>query len=244
MKSVDDKKLIELELQVDSLEQRQAEQSAVVAGLRRDLEQAKEDDLNREAAALQTEAAKPKPKAPEIERALQAAQHDFEVIGRALQMAQDDASRYKAKNCEKLVHELAKAKAGRAKEVSTHARPLLEAIRGFYQVDDDSKELRPYIRQDVETGPPGSGSPERYTLDVGGGMTTRNVYGDRVAGLERGQLEGVIRSLVQLSSAYAEPNSHPGEVRASPDALEAGGAESSSPGADQEEGGAEQHVAS
>jgi hypothetical protein len=211
MKSVDDKKLIELELQVDSLEQRQAEQSAVVAGLRRDLEQAKEDDLNREAAALQTEAAKPKPKAPEIERALQAAQHDFEVIGRALQMAQDDASRYKAKNCEKLLLELAKAKAGRAKEVSAHARPLLEAIRGFYQVDDDSKELRPYIQQVQETGPPGTGSPERYTLDVGGGMTTQNVYGDRVAGMERGSLESLIRSLVQLETAYAETSSPPDE---------------------------------
>jgi hypothetical protein len=204
MKSIDDKRMVELQEQVDSLEQHQAEQHAVVGGLKRELEQVRETDLNQEAVALKTEAAKPKPKAPEIERALEAAEHDLEVIGRALLMAQTDLGQYKAKNCGKLLGELAKAKAGRAKEVSAHARPLLEAIRGFYQVDDDSKELRPYIQQVQETGPPGTGGPERYTLALGGVQTTQNAFGNRVAGMERGVLEGVIRSLVQLEKAYVE----------------------------------------
>jgi hypothetical protein len=204
MKSIDVKRMLELLKQVDSLEQRQAEQSAVVAGLRRDLERVREDDLNREAAALSTDAAKPKPKAPEIERALEAAEHDLEVIGRATSMAQTEVGRYKAKNAERLLGELAKAKAGRAEDVSAHARPLLEAIRGFYQVDDVSKELRPYIQQVQETGPPGSDKPQKYTLTLGGAQTTQSVFGDRVAGLERGQLEGVIASLARLETMYAE----------------------------------------
>jgi hypothetical protein len=204
MKSIDDKRLIELQKQVDSLEQRQAEQSAAVAGLRRDLDLAKEDDLNREAAALQTEAAKPKLKAPGIQRALEAAEHDLEVVGRALTLAQTDLGQYKAKNCEKLIRELHQAKAKRAQAVASRAKPLLEELRGFYAVDDDMKELKPYPSQPVETGPPGSDEAQRYTLALGGVRTTQSVFGDRIAGLERGQLEGIIRSLVQLETAYGE----------------------------------------
>jgi hypothetical protein len=144
------------------------------------------------------------PKRREIERALEAAEHDLEVIGRATSMAQTEVGRYKAKNAERLLGELAKAKAGRAEDVSAHARPLLEAIRGFYQVDDVSKELRPYIQQVQETGLPGSDKPQKYTLTLGGAQTTQSVFGDRVAGLERGQLEGVIASLARLETMYAE----------------------------------------
>lgn len=204
MKSIDDKRMVELQEQVDSLEQHQAEQHAVVGGLRRELEQAKETDLNQEAAALKTGGAKPKPKAPEIERALEAASHDLEVIGRAWTMAQTDLGQYKAKNCEKLVGELHRAKAKRAQGVASLAKPLLEELRGFYAVDDDMKELKPYLQEERETGEPGSGEAQRYTLALGGVQTTQNVFGNRVAGMERGVLEGVIRSLVQLEKAYVE----------------------------------------
>jgi hypothetical protein len=204
MKSIDDKRMLELQRQVDSLEQRQAEQSAVVGRLRRELEQARETDLNREAVALQTGAAKPKPKAPEIERALEAAEHDLEVIGRAWNMAQTDLGQYRAKNAERLLRQLQQTKATRAQAVASRAKPLLEELRGFYAVDEDLKSLKPYLPQETETGPPGSGEAQRYTLALGGVQTTQSVFGDRVAGLERGQLEGVIASLARLETAYAE----------------------------------------
>jgi hypothetical protein len=149
MKFIDDKRLVELQKQVERLEERQAEQSAVVAGLRRDLEQAKEDDLNREARALSTDAAKPKPKAPEIQRSLEAAEHDLEVIGRAWRMAQTDRGQYKAKNAERLISELQRTKAKKAQAVASRAKPLLEELRGFYAVTEDMKELKPYLQREA-----------------------------------------------------------------------------------------------
>jgi hypothetical protein len=199
-----DLKRAELGQQIDSLEQRQAEQHAMVGGLRRELEQARETDLNQEAAALQTEAAKPKPKAPEIERALEAAEHDLEVIGRAWTMAQTDLGQYKAKNCEKLLRKLQRTKTKRAQGVASRAKPLLDELRGFYTVDEDIKELKLYLHQERETGEPGSGEAQRYTLALGGVQTTQSVFGNRVAGLERSQLEGVIASLARLETVYPE----------------------------------------
>jgi hypothetical protein len=66
------------------------------------------------------------------------------------------------------------------------------------------KELKPYLQQERETGEPGSGEAQRYTLALGGVHTTQSVFGNRVAGLERGQLEGVIASLARLETAYPE----------------------------------------
>jgi len=198
LKSIDNPRLTELHEQVDSLEQRQAEQHAVVAGLRRDLEQAKEDDLNLEAAALKTEAAKPKPKAPEIKRALEAAAHDLEVVARALAMAQSDIGQYRAKNSEKLLDGLQRAKAARARAVASRAKPLLEELRGFYAVDDDMKVLKPYLQHES----PGSGEAQKYSLFLGGVQTTQSAFGGRVAGLERGNLEAVIAALVRLEEDY------------------------------------------
>ena len=77
-------------------------------------------------------------------------------------------------------------------------------MRAFYATDDDMKELKPYFPQETETGPPGSEEGQRYTLALGGVQTTQSVFGDRLAGLERGQLESVIGSLVRLASAYPE----------------------------------------
>jgi len=54
MQSINDRRLTELNAQVQSLEARQAEQQSTVEQLRRELEQAREQDLNAEAKALQS----------------------------------------------------------------------------------------------------------------------------------------------------------------------------------------------
>jgi predicted RNase H-like nuclease (RuvC/YqgF family) len=64
MQSINDRRLTELNAQVQSLEARQAEQQSVVEQLRRKLAQATEADLNAEATALQSGSART-PKAAE-----------------------------------------------------------------------------------------------------------------------------------------------------------------------------------
>jgi hypothetical protein len=132
-------------------------------------------------------------------------------------MAQSDLSRFLAKNHQKLLAELQRTKAKRAQTVSARAKPLLNELRAFYQVDDDMKALKPYLQQDVETGPPGSGEAQRYTLALGGVQTTQTVFGNRIGGMERGTLEGAIASLARLGSAYTEV-SDPGQDTGGSDA--------------------------
>jgi hypothetical protein len=87
-----------------------------------------------------------------------------------------------------------------SEEHAARALALLDELRGFYAVDDDAKELRPYLQHER----PGSGEAQRYTLSLGGVQSTQTAFGNRVAGLERGQLEGVIASLARLGEAYPE----------------------------------------
>lgn len=205
MHSIDDKRQNELQAQIDSLEARSMEQQATVQRLRRALEQARESDLNGEAAALASGSDKPKPKAPTIERRLDAAQHDAAVYERALTMAKNDLSRYYAAHVAELMGKLAQAKAERAREVAELAGPLLAALRGFYATDDDAKTLRPYLAPPEETGPPGSEPGQKITTVYGGApMTTQNVFGaDRIAGLARGELEQVVAALTNLPASFA-----------------------------------------
>jgi len=198
MQSIDDRRLNELNRQVQSLQQRQGEQQATAEQLWRELEQAREQDLNAEAKAMYTEGRKPKPKAPEVERALENATHDLEILGRALALAQMDLSQYLAKHHEDLGRKLREARSERAREVSELAAPLLEALRSFYAIADDAEILAPYTRA---AAPENTGEPES-TVVVLGPITRQNVLGpDRIGGLARVQLEGVLGALVALPEA-------------------------------------------
>src|SRR5215204_3846882 len=199
MHSIDDRRLNELNRQVQSLQQRQAEQQSTAEQLWRELEQAREHDLDAEAKALHTGAArKPKPKAPEVERALENATHDLEILGRALAMAQMDLSQYLSQHHQDLGRKLQEARAERAREVSELAAPLLEALRSFYAIADDAEILAPYTRA---AAPENTGEPES-TVVVLGPITRQNVLGpDRIGGLARVQLEGVLGALVALPEA-------------------------------------------
>ena len=202
MQSINDRRLAELNKQVASLQQRQAEQQSTVEQLRRELEQAREQDLNAEAKALQAKPGaerKPKARAPEVERALQAAERDLEIVGRALALAQSDRAQYLSQHHQELGRKLQEARGARAREVSELAAPLLEALRSFYAVDDDERILAPYTTQPAEEN---HGEPQSTTV-VYGPFTTQNVLGsapERIAGLMRGQMEGVLGALVALPS--------------------------------------------
>jgi hypothetical protein len=205
MQSVDDKRLQELQKQVDDLTQRQAEQQATVTSIRQRLQQTREDDLNREAMALSTGsgAHKPKAKAPSVQRALEDAEHDAEVLSRALEMANGERYRYYAENTQTLDAKLQDAKAAKAREISMHAQPLLEAVRAFYQIDEDAKILKPYRRRSQPTE--STEKPRDMLAILGVPQTTANVFGtDKIAGLHRGELEGVLAALAKLPASFPD----------------------------------------
>ena len=93
------------------------------------------------------------------------------------------------------------AKAEKAQEVSELAAPLLASLRAFYQVDEDAKVLKPYRQQPAQSGD----KPQDMLTIIGVPQTTANAFGaDRIAGMERGTLEGVIRSLINLPASFAD----------------------------------------
>ena len=198
MHSIDDRRLNELNAQLESLQQRQGEQQATAEQLWRELEQAREHDLNAEAKAMYTEGRKPKPKAPGVERALENAMHDLDILARAVAMAQSDLAQYLSKHHGDLGRKLREARSERAEAVSALAAPLLAALRAYFAVGDDERILEPYTRVAEENH---SNEPQDMTL-IWGPYTTQNVLGpDRIGGLARVQLEGVLGALVALPEA-------------------------------------------
>jgi hypothetical protein len=201
MKSINDERLTQLTEHVEDLSRRHAEQQATLTSIRQKLQQTREDDLNREAVAVSTGADRPRPKAPSVQRALRDAEHDAAVLERALSMAQADVGRYLAENVEALGRRLEAAKVERAQEIAELARPLLGALRGFYQVDEDRKTLKPYRQPPAESTDTG----RDVVAVLGVPQTTANAFGpDKIAGLHRGELEGVIAGLVNLPAQYQE----------------------------------------
>jgi hypothetical protein len=115
-----------------------------------------------------------------------------------------------------LLDQLQQTKLERAREVSELARPLLEALRGFYEPDDDARALRPYRAQPQGEN---TGQPESTTTVLGGGPQTRQTaFGtDRLAGLQPGELQSVISTLINLPTRYGDATTviEPGEPAAS-----------------------------
>jgi len=209
VKSINDERLRELTEHVGDLTRRHAEQQATLTSIRQKLQQTREDDLNREALALSNGTDKPKPKAPSVARALENAEHNAEVLGRALEMANGELYRYYAENAHALAAKLQNAKAAKAQEVSELAAPLLASLREFYQVDDDAKVLKPYRQPPAES----TDKPRDMVTFLGAPQTTANAFGsDKVAGLHRGELEAVLANLANLPAAF--PRRDPGEERA------------------------------
>ena len=200
MQSINDERLRALTEHIEDLTRRHAEAQAALTSIRQKLQQTREDDLNREALALSNGTDKPRPKAPSVARALDQAEHDAEVISRALEMANGELYRYYAENARTLAARLQNAKAARAREVGELAAPLLASLREFYQVDEDAKILKPYRQPPAES----TAEARDMVTFLGVPSTTANIFGtDKIAGLHRGELEGVVRALINLPANYA-----------------------------------------
>jgi hypothetical protein len=178
--------------------ERQADQQAALASLEQEHRQALERDLNEEAAYSHSgeRGRRPKPQAPEIARALEAARHNFEVTSRAVIMASAEVSRYHAENATRLMEKVREAKQRTAQEIAELARPLADALHRYQLPEQDARVLRPYLEGPAQEN---TGQPENLTTIVGP-LRTSNFGGERVGGLTIGQLEAVITELSGLAA--------------------------------------------
>ena len=182
--------LRKLEQSISSLEQEHFKAQGRVQGLANRVAQAREDDLNREAAALNSGRKVPPPKEPELRSQLEGAQRDLEVLERRLALAQADRAKFIQSNHERLAELLAQAQASEGEKVAVGARQVLDDLLRLYKAEDDARALRRLVPEPANEN---TGAPERATA-VWGPLTVANSTG----GPRRGDLEGALRYLESL----------------------------------------------
>jgi len=128
-----------LEQAVGALQQEQAASQAKAAALSNKAAQAREDDLNREALALNSGRRAPKPKEPELRSQLESAQRELEVLERRLTLAASERSRYIQEHGEELTRLLAGAQAAEGEKVAEGAATVLEDLLRYFKAEDDAR---------------------------------------------------------------------------------------------------------
>jgi len=184
--------LARLEEAAAKLELEHGEAQGRVAGLSQKVLEAREDDLNREALALNRGGKAPKPKEPALRSQLERAQRELEVLERRLTLAGSERSHYIQGHSERLMRLLAAAQAAEGEKVAGGAATVLEDLLRYFRAEDDARAMRRLI---PAPAPENTGAPQK-SVTVWGPMTTNNVTG----GPPRGELEGTLRYLASLGA--------------------------------------------
>jgi hypothetical protein len=184
--------LQKLERVVEALQREHGEASARVQGLASKVAQAREDDLNREAVALNHGRKVPKPKEPELREQLEGAQRELEVLERRLTLSGGERSRYIQDHHRELMGLLAQAQAAEGEKVAGGASKVLEDLLRYFKAEDDARAMGRLIPEPAQEN---TGDPQK-AVTVWGSMTTQNIAG----GPPRGTLEGTLRYLAGLGA--------------------------------------------
>jgi hypothetical protein len=179
-----------LEQVVADLEQERTEALGRHAQLVQEVAAVREDDLNREAAALNAGKKRPKPREPALRSQLEGVERELEVLERRLALAQADRARFIQSNHERLAALLMEAQASEGERVAEGASQVLADLLRYFKCEDDIRGLRRLVPAPVEEN---RGAAEQ-SVTVWGNLTTRNITG----GPPRGDLEGALRYLVSL----------------------------------------------
>ncbi len=180
-----------LEATVATLEQKHGQASARVQSLAHKTGQARELDLNLEAAALNAGRKPPKPTEPQLRDQLADAGRDAEVLERRLRLAETDRARYLQTHHEEILGLLGEAHAVEGERVAAAASEALEALLAYHRAEDDARNLQ---RLHPAPAPENVGGPQSM-VTVWGALTTQNV-----GGVNRGALEGTLRQLVAMGA--------------------------------------------
>ena len=183
--------LQKIEAAIADLTQEHASAQARVQGLALKAQQARENDLNAEAAALNRGRRVPKATEPPLRQQLEGAQRDLEVLSRRLTLANSERALYISEHHAEILAMLQQAHAAEGERVAAAAAAALEALGAYHQAEDAARNLqRLHPAPAVEN----TSGPESVAV-VWGSMTTRNTGGP-----QRGQLEGTLRHLISLGA--------------------------------------------
>jgi hypothetical protein len=182
-----------IEKTIDDLERKHAESQGRVQALALKVQQAREDDLNREALALNRGRKVPNPTEGHLASQLEGAQRDLQVLERRLALAVADRARYISEHHAEILSHLGEAHAAEGARVAAAASEALEALLAYHRAEDDARNLQ---RLHPAPAPENVGSPQN-SVTVWGALTTRNYAG----GPQRGDLEGTLQYLVSLGEA-------------------------------------------
>jgi hypothetical protein len=183
--------LQKLESTAATLERKHGEAHARVQALAHKAAQAREDDLNREAAALNSGRKVPNASEPGLRQQLEGAGRDAEVLARRLAMAQGEKARYLATHHAEILALLAEAHALEGQRVAEAAEAALEGLLRRFEAEDAARDLG---RRHPAPAAENVGGPESMSI-VFGSITTQNVSGEN-----RGALEGVLRQLISMGA--------------------------------------------
>jgi hypothetical protein len=181
-----------LEARVTDLEARHAAAQGRVQGLALKANQARENDLNAEAAALNAGRSVPKPTEPHLRDQLEGAQRDLEVLERRWTMAASDRALYLQQHQGEILGLLQEAHAAEGQRVAAAASEALDALLRYHAAEDEARNLQ---RLHPAPAPENAGGPESVSV-VLGNVSTKNVTG----GPRRGDLEGTLRYLQSLGA--------------------------------------------
>jgi len=184
--------LAKLESTVTDLERKHGEAQARVQALALKVQQAREDDLNREAVALNAGRRPPKPTEPQLRDQMEGAAREAEVLERRLRLAQGDRARYLATHHAEILALLEAAHALEGERVAAAASEALAALAAYHGAEDAARNLQ---RLHPAPALENSGGPESVSV-VWGALTTRNYAG----GPQRGELESTLQCLISLGA--------------------------------------------
>ncbi len=184
--------LEKLESTVSDLEAKHGEASARVQALAHKTGQAREDDLNREAAALNSGRKVPNASEPGLREQLEGAGRDAEVLQRRLALAVADRGRYLSEHHAPILALLAEAHASEGERVAAAATEALAALAAYHGAEDAARNLQ---RLHPAPALENSGGPESVSV-VWGALTTRNYAG----GPPRGTLEATLQYLISMGA--------------------------------------------
>ncbi len=183
--------LAKLESTVSDLERQHGEASARVQSLAHKTAQAREDDLNREALALNSGRKVPNASEPGLREQLDGAGRDLEVLERRLTLANSDRAIYLSQHHAEILGLLQRAHGDHGERVAAAATQALEALLALFRCEDDARGLQ---RLHPAPAQENVGGPESVSV-VWGALTTQNL-----GGVNRGALEGTLRQLISLGA--------------------------------------------
>ncbi len=184
--------LEKLEATVAALERKNGEAQARVQALAHRAAQAKENDLDLEAQALNSGRKVPSATEPQLREQLDSAARDLEVLSRRLALANSDRALYLSQHHGEILSHLGAAHAAEGARVAAAAEAALAALLAYHKAEDDARNLQ---RLHPAPTPENVGSPESVAV-VWGHVNTRNFTG----GPQRGDLEATLRYLISLGA--------------------------------------------